>query len=382
LPTRQSYITLDEFTLESGTTLINPTIAFTFIGLLNATRDNVILVCHALSGSADFADWWVSLLNPPKGKPALDPTKWCIICCNTLGSPYGSASPLTYYRDNTTGERRRYGADFPATTIRDDVRIHKQILDILGVRAIHCVIGSSMGGMTALEWPLLFGAEYVRSLVLIATAARQSAWGAAWAEAQRCSIRCDPKFRGGDYELDDPPTAGLAAARMAALLTYRTHQSFEERFGGRREGLDRKNGGAMGNGVSVLGGAAQTACLARSYLQYQGSKFNARFDTNCYLHILDKIDSHDIARGRCPLTNSAVEEDGEAIKMVLGRILQPTLVVGIPTDGLYPVCEQYALYEGIPNAAFAQLRSEDGHDGFLLEAEQMNQLLLLFLGAQ
>lgn len=213
-----------------------------------------------------------------------------------------------------------------------------------------------MGGMTAMEWSLQFSKDYVRSTVLIATAARQSAWGAAWAENQRCTIQCDPKFRDGSYELDDPPTSGLAAARMAALLTYRTHKSFEERFG--KRSMD------------------EAAYLSRSYLRYQGDKFNARFDANCYLHILDKIDTHDITRGRC--LNSLSKD--EAVNHVLGQILQPTLVIGIPTDGLYPICEQQTLYEKIPNAAFARLESEDGHDGFLLEATQLNALLLLFLG--
>jgi homoserine O-acetyltransferase len=213
-----------------------------------------------------------------------------------------------------------------------------------------------MGGMAALEWSLLFGNDYVQSMVVIATAARQSAWGAAWAENQRCTIRCDPKFRGGHYDLDDPPTSGLAAARMAALLTYRTHYSFEKRFGRRS--------------------MSDAACLSQSYLQYQGNKFNARFDANCYLHILDKIDSHDITRNRCPLN---MPKD-EAIKQVLAQIRQPTLVIGIATDGLYPVSEQYALYENIPNAAFVQLHSEDGHDGFLLEPAQLNELLRSFFG--
>ena len=234
--------------------------------------------------------------------------------------------------------------------------IHKKVLDVLGVRSVHCVIGGSMGGMAALEWSLQCSKDYIRSLVLIATTAQQSAWGAAWAENQRCTIRCDPKFRDGRYDLNDPPTSGLAAARMAALLTYRTHKSFEERFGKRN--------------------MIEAAPSSRSYLHYQGEKFNARFDANCYMHILDKIDAHDITRGRC---SSNLSND-EAVKHVLGQILQPTLVVGIPTDGLYPICEQKTLYESIPNAAFAQLESDDGHDAFLLEPAQLNALLHLFLG--
>ena len=118
LPSHQRYITIDRFTLESGETLYDATVAFTLMGLLNAARDNAIIICHALSGSADVGDWWASLLT--QENPALDPAKWCIICCNSLGSPYGSASPLTY-RKTGKGERL-FGPEFPKTTIRDDVR--------------------------------------------------------------------------------------------------------------------------------------------------------------------------------------------------------------------------------------------------------------------
>jgi homoserine O-acetyltransferase len=120
LPPNQRYITIEEFTLESGETLVNATVAFTFLGLLNAARDNAILICHALSGSADVAEWWSSLLT--QASPALDPAKWCIICCNSLGSPYGSAGPLTYHEGGNGEGKKIYGPDFPKTTIRDDVR--------------------------------------------------------------------------------------------------------------------------------------------------------------------------------------------------------------------------------------------------------------------
>jgi homoserine O-acetyltransferase len=119
LPPEQRYVTIDEFTLESGETLVNATVAFTFMGLLNTACNNAVLICHALSGSADVAEWWASLLT--QASPALDPAKWCIICCNSLGSPYGSASSLTYHKGTSEG-KRIYGPDFPKTTIRDDVR--------------------------------------------------------------------------------------------------------------------------------------------------------------------------------------------------------------------------------------------------------------------
>jgi homoserine O-acetyltransferase/O-succinyltransferase len=224
-----------------------------------------------------------------------------------------------------------------------------------------------MGGMQALEWSF-FGPQYVQSLVLVATTARQSPWAIAWAENQRATIKADAKYRGGSYG-EDPPVAGLRAARMAAMLSYRTHISFEKRFGRRRIETKTNNNALETDYHRDKHGTFS----AQSYLRYQGDKFNARFDANCYLHLLDKIDSHDITRGRC-----AGLSDGEAMKEVLGQIRQRSLIVGIPTDGLYPLCEQMALYKDLPNATFATLESEDGHDGFLLEGDQLNGLLHTF----
>jgi homoserine O-acetyltransferase len=234
-----------------------------------------------------------------------------------------------------------------------------------------------MGGMLAMEWSD-FGKQYVRSLALISTAARQSAWAIAGAENQRSTIMSDARYRGGNYA-HDPPVNGLGAARMAAMMSYRTHSSFEKRFGrcrqdsvssvdtngtrrsidpGRRSILDEKHRDESGE------------FSAQSYLRYQGDKINARFDPNCYLHILDQLDSHDITRGRCSNLT-----DGEAMKKVLGQIRQRALVISIPSDGLYPISEQVALCENMPNATFASLESDDGHDGFLLEGGQVNDLL-------
>lgn len=296
--------------------------------------------------------------------------------------------------------------------------IQKHVLDVLGVQSVYCVIGASMGGMLALEWALLgFEATpstvatalasskqqtpYVRSLVLISTAARQGPWAIAWAENQRATIRADARYRGGNYG-DDPPREGLAAARMAAMLSYRTHLSFERRFGRRRR-RDCHNGSSVtgGRGLSLaatkpllaqevasdssFGVGVATGLhdvhhrhgyevfLAQTYLRYQGEKFNARFDANCYIHILDKIDTHDVSRGRFPDL-----PDGEALEKVLSNITQRALVIGIPSDGLYPVEEQLLLSQHMPNATLALVQSDDGHDGFLLEGRQVNDLLEAF----
>jgi homoserine O-acetyltransferase len=182
LPNNQTIVRIPDFELECGKVLKNPQVAFKTFGKLNETRDNVLVICHALSGSCDVEDWWGSLLGP--GKP-FDPTIFFIFCGNVLGSPYGSASPITINPD--TGHR--YGPSFPLTTLRDDVRIHKYILDQLKVKSVEYVIGGSLGGMQALEWAF-FGKDYVHNIIAIATSSYQSAWGISWNEAQRQAIFC------------------------------------------------------------------------------------------------------------------------------------------------------------------------------------------------
>ncbi|KAN0060355.1 L-homoserine-O-acetyltransferase [Thecaphora frezii] len=291
----QRYLLFPKFTLESGVTLVNVPVAFKTWGKLDpANRSNALVVCHALTGSADVEDWWGPLLGPRK---LFDPTRFLIVCCNVLGSPYGSASSCTagggeVWPDAADAqataakhdEKQRWtghgwwGPEFPATTPRDDVRIQKLVLDYLGVESIAAVVGGSMGGMAVLEWPLCFptrfpysssrdqATRYIRCIVPIATSARHSAWCISWAEAQRQSIYSDPAFKHGYYEPDEPPRNGLSAARMAALLTYRSRDSFESRFG-RRIGRALKDGGAAtaatGSGTSS-GTVTPTAALPDS----------------------------------------------------------------------------------------------------------------------
>jgi homoserine O-acetyltransferase/O-succinyltransferase len=177
---------LDEFELESGKKLLECPVAYKTWGKLNEKGDNCMVVCHALSGSSDVEDWWGPLLGPGK---TFDTLRFFVFCGNVLGSPYGTASPCTI--DPSTG--KLYGPNFPQTTIRDDVNLHRKILDLLGVKRVMFVIGGSMGGMLVLEWSL-FGPEYVQNIVPIATSARHSAWCISWGEAQRQSIYSDPKY--------------------------------------------------------------------------------------------------------------------------------------------------------------------------------------------
>ncbi|KAK4956072.1 hypothetical protein LTR66_013406 [Elasticomyces elasticus] len=434
----QTIAVIPSFTLESRVTLHNVPVAYKTYGSLSPERDNAMVICHALTGSADVGDWWGPLLGGP-GK-AFDISRFFVVCINSLGSPYGSASPVTA-KDGEL-EREHYGPEFPLTTIRDDVNIFKLLLDDLGVRRIASVIGGSMGGMLVLEFAY-FGKEYVRSIVPIATSARYSAWGISWGEAQRQSIYSDPKYDDGYYTFEDPPSTGLGAARMSALLTYRSRDSFESRFGrntpdfSRRQNINgsvrpetptnehfaihnegHRNAGSprlhtrtgstsdLSASVESLPPANATPTVmdpqfhgatplptentsassssakrtptyfsAQSYLRYQGQKFIKRFDANCYIAITRKLDTHDVSRSRLPADSRTTTPVADA----LAQIEQPTLILGIQSDGLFTYAEQQELAAAIPNAVLKTIDSSEGHDAFLLEFEQVNKLVLDFL---
>ncbi len=331
-------LTLSEFTLESGETLREVPVAYRSWGQLNNRGDNAVVVCHALTGNAEATDWWSGLIGPGR---ALDTDRFFVVCANVLGSPYGTASPLT--TNPATGAP--YGPDFPDVTIRDTVALHRALLDRLGVRQVAAAIGGSMGGMQVLEWA--FYDDFVRALVPIAVGGRHSAWCIGWSEAQRQAIYADPNWQDGRYDPANPPEAGLAAARMMAMISYRSRASFEARFGRRRE----------------TNGTPDGPFAAESYLRYQGKKLVDRFDANCYVRLTQQMDTHDVARGR-----------GEYLE-VLGSIRQPALVVGIDTDVLYPLEEQRELARALPRGRLAVLSSTHGHDAFLIEQDALNDLL-------
>lgn len=333
------------FPLESGAALDDLVLAYRTWGSLNAAADNAVIVCHALTGSADADRWWAPLFGAGR---ALDPERDFIVCANALGGCYGSLGPAT--RD---AAGRRLGIRFPAVTIRDQVRAQIALADALGIRGIRLVIGGSMGGLQALEWPLLD--RRVAAMATIAASGRHSAWCIGWSEAQRHAIAADPRFRGGDYADDAHPDAGLAAARAIAMLTYRTARSLEARFG--------RNPGA-----SVFGARAAhpDAPAVANWLAHHGAALVARFDALSYWRLLEAMDSHDLARGR------------GSYREVLRRIAQPVLVVSIPTDALYVPAEQAELAEHLPDAELVELDSEHGHDGFLIDADRLEPIVRAF----
>lgn len=338
---------------------------------------------------------------------AFDPSRYFIFCANVLGSPYGSSSPVT----NNPATGSRWGPEFPLATVRDDVRLHKLILDYLGVNSVAVVIGGSMGGMQVLEWACMYAQQgFVRNIIPMATSAHHSAWGISWGEAQRQAIYSDPNYEEGYYTNDRPPSSGLAAARMAALLTYRSRDSFESRFG-RRE-MESRQGSpgqenrpanrardAHNNGYRTpthrdagsqsagdrdpstkapvspiqpaqsLAGASKRPLVysAQSYLRYQGDKFTSRFDANCYIAISRKMDSHDITRGRW--------EYGSTASHPLETCPAGALLLAISSDALFTLDEQREMSDRLPESELVVIESPEGHDGFLLEFEQINDCI-------
>ncbi|KAH8723718.1 homoserine O-acetyltransferase [Phaeosphaeriaceae sp. PMI808] len=379
----QKFTVVPTFTLESDIVLTQVPIAYSTWGTLNKNGDNVVVICHALTGSSDAFDWWRPLMGPGK---ALDYTRYFIFCGNVLGSPYGSASSLS--TNPMTG--KAFGPTFPDTSIRDDVRIHKLVLDSLGVQCVATVIGGSMGGMHTLEWPLCTPSGYVKNIIPIASSAYQGAWGISWGETQRQAIYADAVFNGGWYTPtpEGQPRSGLGTSRMIGMLTYRSFDSFEARFGRRVVTPVKQNlpvnalpTPPLSETVSVSSNAGETeislpTCYsAHTYLHYQAEKFLNRFDANCYIHLTKKMDTHDVTRNRGGSSFPGQTPTPKILQSALRTIPQGTLVIGVQSDMLFPLQQQNEIAQCLSNASLATLQSQDGHDGFLLEFERLNQVI-------
>ncbi len=325
--------------LECGATLNHAQVAYQTWGDIENAASNTILICHALTGSADVDSWWPDIIGSGK---AFDPENDFVICSNILGSCYGTTGPLS--PNPATDEC--YRSDFPRISVRDMVELQRMLLDSLRIERVELVVGPSLGGMQALEWAATYP-DRVGAIVPIGVGGRHSAWCIGISEAQRAAIAADPNWNQGRYSEDARPMQGLAAARMMAICTYRSWQSFESRFG--RE--QRPDGQYQ----------------IQSYLEHQGAKINDRFDANTYVTLTHAMHTHDLSRGR-----------GDDYPGVLRSIRQPALVVSVSSDALYPPEEQELLARELPNARYEVLPSEHGHDGFLIETAALGNLIKAF----
>lgn len=354
-PTYEGDFVLDQhLMLESGRTLAQPTLHYAVYGKLNAARDNAVLICHALSGSARVGDWWPEIFAPGA---VLSLEHDFVICINLLGSCYGSTGPGSV--DPETG--LVYGPDFPLVSIRDNVRVQAQLLDSLGIQRLRLIIGGSIGGMQALEWAVHDPTRVERAAII--AVAPLSAMGLALNHLQRQAIQNDPDWDSGYYLPQRQPRQGLSLARQIGMLSYKSAALFDERFsrnpnrnGENPWSLDDQGGGLIGGRFDIAG-----------YLDYQGDRFIERFDANSYLAILRTMDTWD------PLNGYASPQEA------FGRIRARLTFIGISSDWLFPsdsVREfAHAIRSvGVP-AEYREMTSSHGHDAFLAEQAELLRLL-------
>lgn len=322
------------FSLELGATLPGLEIAYHTYGSLNEVGDNVVWVCHALTANSDVADWWPHTVETNR---FLDPGKYFVVCANILGSHYGSTGPLTEMPD--TGEPL-YDA-FPRLTVRDWVKAHRLLADYLGIGRIHRLVGSSVGGFQAIEWAVT-EPERFENLVLIATDAKASPWLIAVDQTQRMAILADSTY---GEKRPDAAWHGLAAARAIGMLTYRSP-----------EGYNRTQADPAEADITL-------PHRATTYQQYQGEKLCRRYNAYSYMTILDAFDTHDVGRGR------------GGVEKALATLTMPATVIGITTDICFTPAEMRRLAEMLPSAVYHEIESPFGHDGFLVEHDQLNKIL-------
>ncbi len=334
-------------------------VAYERYGQLNRARDNVILVCHALSGGAHAAGrheargkpgWWDVMIGPGK---AFDTTRYCVVSSNVLGGCYGTTGPSSV--DPSTG--RPFGARFPRVTIADMVEVQRQLLDRLGIEALAAVAGGSMGGMQALQWAVSYP-DRVRTVIAIASTAAHSPQQVALNHVARRALVADPAWRGGDYYGTPGPREGLAAARMLGHITYLCNRSMDRKFGRRLRGQ-----------VGSFGPAPEFE--VEHYLDHQGASFADRFDPNSFLYITRALDEFDLAEGSPSLTDA------------FRRTSAALLALSFSSDWLYPPDQLEQVSEAAARAGrrveYHEVASDHGHDGFLVDAGKQEPFIRAFL---
>ena len=350
--------------LDCGKSLSPFTVAYMTYGTLNAAKSNAVLVCHALTGDQFVASehpvtgkpgWWTTTVGP--GKP-IDTDRFFVICANVIGGCMGTTGPASV--DPLTA--KPYGLSFPLITIRDMVRAQGMLVEHLGISKLLAVVGGSMGGMQALQWAASYP-ERVRAVMPIACAARHSAQNIAFHEVGRQAIMADPDWHGGEYHAHNvSPSKGLAVARMAAHITYLSETA-----------LQRKFGRALQNREALSFQFAPDFQI-ESYLHHQGRSFVDRFDANSYLYITRAMDYFDLA----------ADHNGKLAE-AFGDHPPRFCIISFTSDWLFPPAENksiaHALNAVAANVSFVEIKSDKGHDAFLLDEPEMFQTVKGFLNA-
>lgn len=356
-PHRQTWVLPRSFALESGRSIERPVTAFETWG--ERSGDNAILLATGLSPSAhaarhdpgDEPGWWEEMVGP--GKP-IDTERWFVVCCNVLGGCHGSTGPSSL--DSRNGQP--YAMDFPIVTLRDMMRLQRELLSHLGVERLHAVIGSSMGGMLALEFAALFP-EAVGRLIAISASGMTHPFAIALRHVQRRAVMLDPAWRGGRYYDKGQPAEGLSLAREIGTITYRSDVEWTNRFGRAWHGGEQFD----------FSGRFEI----ESYLQHQGEKYPRSYDANSYLYLSRAMDLHDLGRDRGGLVGG------------VGRIRARALLIGVTTDVLIPVFEIDELADAFVQtgnpAELHVLDIETGHDSFLIHPDAFGPPIAEFLGS-
>lgn len=353
----------DELTLESGTRLGPITLAYETYGSLNSSKSNAVMVCHALSGNShaagiysdadDKPGWWENMVGPGKG---IDTDRYFVICCNMIGSCYGSTGPGS--ANPATG--RAYALDFPLFTIRDVVKTQKFLLDFLGIDKLLCLIGGSIGGMQGIEWAMTYP-DRVQSVIPIASTCKRSALSIGLSEAQRQAIMADPNWNSGRYYNGPRPEKGLALARMIGHISYLSEDSMHRKFGRR---LHENH---------AFKYDFTTDFEVESYLHHQGKKFVERFDANSYLYLTKASDYFDPGE----------QKGGGSLVKAFSPVSAKFLVISFSSDWLYPTSQSKEMVQAMKKAgvdvSFCEIQADFGHDSFLLAHEQLTRLISGFL---
>jgi len=337
-PGERRFLDIGDLELESGEIIPSAKIAYQTWGTLNESKSNAILVNHAMTGWSDVNGWWPSMVGP--GAP-LDSDKYFIICPNVIGGCQGSTGPSTIAKDG-----KPWGSRFPSVTIRDLVEAEVRVANALGIKKWVLSLGPSLGGMRSLEWAIQYP-DRVGAICTIGSSAVATGDQIGGFSIQIRAIKADPFYNNGDYYAQTKgPIEGMGIARRIAHLTYRTEGEMDVRFGRELQGDDTGR------------------YAVESYLDHQAQKLAHRFDANTYIALTEAMASHDVGRGR------------GGVAAALATVKVPTLVISIDTDRLFPTRLQEEIVELVPSSQpLATISSPFGHDGFLIEVEEVGNLV-------